>query len=193
MMLFVSLDSFADKRAAIPNFSLVNQQSLDKILKAEVFVRIDKQLRAAHLILDYVPISKSFQALKCVIKARVPRLQRISIAAPGFLISSPVPEGTLTTEPIPEGIPKVALPFQRAAEKPHLHLQPRERKRSLKYQTLKKLRTILKSSTGSYPLRFHWVTLAILLQPNSANTEELLPFRMTWASNANRGLPCKNY
>ena len=52
MMFFVSLDGFADKNTAIPNFNLVNQQSLDKILKAEVFVRTNSQLRAAHLILD---------------------------------------------------------------------------------------------------------------------------------------------
>ena len=54
----------------MPNLNLVNQPSLDKILKAEVFVHIDDQLRAAYLILDYVPISKSFLVLKCAIKAR---------------------------------------------------------------------------------------------------------------------------
>ena len=52
MMFFVSLNSFADKNATIPNFNLVNQLSLDKILKAEVFIHTDDQLRAAHLILD---------------------------------------------------------------------------------------------------------------------------------------------
>ena len=95
----------------MPNFSLVNQPSLDKILKVEVFVHIDGQLRAAHLILDYIPISKRFLAPKCVIKARDPRLQQISIAAPSFLLPNPVPKGTLTTEPIPEGIPKVVSPL----------------------------------------------------------------------------------
>ncbi|XP_075661484.1 uncharacterized protein LOC142631245 [Castanea sativa] len=49
-----------DKRAVIPNFGLVNQLSLDEILKAEVFVPSDSQLRAAHLILGYTPISKGF-------------------------------------------------------------------------------------------------------------------------------------
>ena len=91
---------------------------MDKILKAEVFIHFDGQLRGAHLILDYTPISKSFQALKCVIKAKDPRLHRISVVAPGFLIIGPVPEGTLATililegtlatTPIPEGIPRVA-------------------------------------------------------------------------------------
>ena len=93
----------------MPNFNLVNQASLDKILKAEVF-HTNGQLRAAYLILDYVPISKCFLVPKCVIKARDPRLQRISVAASGFRLSNLVLEGTLTTEPIPEGIPKVVLP-----------------------------------------------------------------------------------
>ena len=66
-MFFVFLNGFVDKNVAIPNFSLVNQPNLDKILKAEVFVHSDGQPRAAHLILRYTPISKSFQALKCVI------------------------------------------------------------------------------------------------------------------------------
>ena len=94
----------------------MNQPSLDKILKAEVFVHTDGQLRAAYFILDYISISKSFQAPKCIIKARDPHLHRISVAAPGFLLTGPVLEGTLTTEPIPEGIPKVALPPKYIAE-----------------------------------------------------------------------------
>ena len=51
---------------------MVIQSSLDQILKAEVFVHSDSQLRAAHLILDYDPISKDFQAPKNVIKAKDP-------------------------------------------------------------------------------------------------------------------------
>ena len=94
------------------NFNLVNQPSLEKILKAEVFIHSDDQLKAAHLILGYTPISKSYQAPKHVIKVKDPRLHRISIAALGFLTTGPIPEGTLTTDPIPEGIPKVALPLQ---------------------------------------------------------------------------------
>ena len=112
MMFFVFPNGFADKNESIPNFNLVNQKSLDKILKAEVFVHTDGQLRATHLILDYIPISKSFQAPKCVIKAKDPQLQLIIVATPGFLITSPVLKGTLTIEPIPEGIPKVASPPQ---------------------------------------------------------------------------------
>jgi len=116
IMFFVSLDDFVDKRVVVPNFSLVNQQTLDKIFKAEVFVHTNEQLRAAQLILDYILISKTFQAPKCVIKARDPCLQRISVAALRFLITGPILEGTLTTNPIPEGIPKVTLPPQPTVE-----------------------------------------------------------------------------
>ena len=110
MIFFVSLYGFADRNVDIPNFNLMNQSSLDKTLKAEVFIHTDGQLRVAHLILDYILISKSFQAPKCIIKAKDPHLHRISVAAPGFLTTGPIPKGTLTTNPIPEGIPKVALP-----------------------------------------------------------------------------------
>ena len=73
---------------------------MDSILKAEVFVNEDdNQLRAAHLILGYTPISRAFQAPKCVIKARDPHLHRISVAVEGFLLS----EGAS----VPEGIPLV--------------------------------------------------------------------------------------
>ena len=115
---------FADRHAAKPNLNLVNKDSLNKILQAKVFVNEDGQLRAAHLILGYKLILSNFQAPKCIIKARDPRLQRISVAIPGFLLPEgiPVPEGTLITQPIPkgilsnqpilEGVPKVAFPLQ---------------------------------------------------------------------------------
>ena len=117
MIFFVSLNDFADKNVAVPNFNLVNESSLDKILKAEVFVHSDDQLRAAHIILGYTPISKTFQALKCIIKARDPRLHRISVVAPGFLISGLIPEGVFTTTPIPEGVPKVEASSSRPINK----------------------------------------------------------------------------
>ena len=78
----------------------------------------------AHLILGYTPILLSFQAPKCIIRARDPRLHRISVAIPGFFLpeGDPIPEGILTTQAIiegtstnkhiPEGVPKVTFPSQ---------------------------------------------------------------------------------
>ena len=93
----------ADRCATEPNFNLVNNEGLDKILKAEVFVNEDDgQLRAAHLILGITPISRAFQAPKCVIKAHDPRLRHISVVVEGFLFPEGVliPEGTFSTQPI---------------------------------------------------------------------------------------------
>ena len=50
MALCFSYD-FADRHVAELNLNLVNNDSLEKILQAKVFVNEDDQLRAAHLIL----------------------------------------------------------------------------------------------------------------------------------------------
>ena len=46
----------------------------------------DNQVRAAHKILGYDPIQKSFSAPKYVIKAKDPRPHRITIVEHGFLL-----------------------------------------------------------------------------------------------------------
>ena len=64
---------------------LVNRADLETILREEVFVNEgDHQVRAAHKILGYDPIQKSFTASKYVIKAKDPRLQKITIVEHGF-------------------------------------------------------------------------------------------------------------
>ena len=83
--VFCFPNGFTNKHATILNINLVNQLSLDKIFKAKVFVHSDGQLRVAHLILGYNLLSSSFQASKCVIKAKDPRLHQISVAALHFL------------------------------------------------------------------------------------------------------------
>ena len=104
--VFIFPHGFVDKNVVVPNFNFINQSNLDKILKVEVFVHSGGQLRAVHLILGYTPISKSFQAPKCVIKAKDSLRYHISVAISSFL----------TTDPIPKGIPKVALSFQHVVE-----------------------------------------------------------------------------
>ena len=113
-MFFIFPNGFADKNVVVPNFSLVNRPSLDKILKAEVFIHSNCQLRAAHLILDYTPISKSFQVPKCVIKAKDLHLHRISVVVSSFLSADPILEGT----------PKIALPSQCAVKEEATSSQP---------------------------------------------------------------------
>ena len=70
---------------------MVNQADLETILQAKVFVNEgDFQVRAAHKILGYDPIQKSFAAPKYVIKAKDPWLQKITVAEHGFFL----PEGS---------------------------------------------------------------------------------------------------
>ena len=83
---------------------LVNKVSLDRILQSKVYVNeSDGQLRAAHHILGYTPISRAFQALRCVIRVKDPRLHCISVAYEGFVVPEgiPLPRHTLLTQPIP--------------------------------------------------------------------------------------------
>ena len=94
------LNGFVDKHATIPNFSLVNQPSLERILKAEIFVHSNSQLQATHLILSYNPLSSNFHVPKCVIKAKDPRQHLINIAVPSFLNPDPGPQGVLKVKPI---------------------------------------------------------------------------------------------
>ena len=56
--MFLVFGEFANKYSAIPNLCLVNEPDLTKILKTEIFVHTDEQLRAAYLILSYNPLSR---------------------------------------------------------------------------------------------------------------------------------------
>ena len=69
----------------------------------------DGQLRAAHLILDYEPISRTFLDVGNFIRASDYRLARINMSRPSFLAPhdlSPV------DHPISQGIPLAAQPLQ---------------------------------------------------------------------------------
>ena len=54
----------------------------------------DYQVKATHEILEYDPIQKSFAASKYVIKAKDPRLQKVTVAKHGFFL----PEGSFTQQ-----------------------------------------------------------------------------------------------
>ena len=51
----------------------------------------DGQLRAAHLILDYEPLSRIFQDIGQAIRAGSPRLARVDVSKPGFLAQRDLP------------------------------------------------------------------------------------------------------
>ena len=80
-----SSDVFADKGHTALRLSLVNIPSLNKLLRSEIFISEDWQLRAVHLILDFEPLSNAFQDVGQAIRADDPRLARIDVSVPGFL------------------------------------------------------------------------------------------------------------
>ena len=96
-------NDFVDKRSTKPRLDLVNKASLDRVLRAEIYVNeADGQLRAAHLILSYTPISFAFQVPKYMIRARDPQLQRVSVAYKGFIVPEGIPllEDETRTKPL---------------------------------------------------------------------------------------------
>ena len=101
--IFPNFNGFADPNSTATLLRLVNKANLDRILQSEVYVNeAEGQLRAAHLILGYKSISHTFQAPRCVIRAKDPRLHRISVAYEGFIVSEGVylPRNTPLTQPL---------------------------------------------------------------------------------------------
>ena len=89
---------FVDLHAYQRHFHLVNRADLETVLQAAVFVNDgDGQIRAAHKILGYPPVQKSFADARHVISASRPWLSKITVVETRFLISQ---------EPsVPENIP----------------------------------------------------------------------------------------
>ena len=69
----------------------------------------DRQLRVAHLILDYEPILRTFLDVGNSIRANDYHLARIDISRSGFLALHDLPP---VDHPIPQGIPFAAQPLQ---------------------------------------------------------------------------------
>ena len=61
LTMFAFSDVFADKDHVSPKLSFVNVPKLNLLLRLEIFVSEDNQLRAAHLILGYEPLSRIYQ------------------------------------------------------------------------------------------------------------------------------------
>ena len=80
-----------DKTQVNPRISLINVPALNYLLRSQIFVNNDGQLRAAHLILDYEPISRTFLNVGNAIRANDYRLARIDVCRPGFLAPRDLP------------------------------------------------------------------------------------------------------
>ena len=112
MVIFVNLtvvsfpDISADKNHVAPMISRTNIQAFNYLLKSEIFVSEDGQLRDTHLTLDYEPLSHIFQDVGQAIRAGSSRLARIDVSKLGFLARRDLPPVVL---PIPQNLPPAAL------------------------------------------------------------------------------------
>ena len=98
-----------DKEQVAPRLSLINVPALNYLLRSQIFVNDDGQLRAAHLVLDYDPLSRSFQDVGNAIRANDYRLAHIDVSRPHFLAPHDLPP---VDHPIPQGVPLAAQPIQ---------------------------------------------------------------------------------
>ena len=107
--VFCFLVMFADKNQVAPRLSFTNVAALNYLLRLEIFVSKDRQLRAVYLILEFEPILKIFQEIGYAIKAGDPRLARIDVSKLDFLARDDLPPVIL---PIWQNPPLFAIPFQ---------------------------------------------------------------------------------
>ena len=106
MIIFIGLTMisssviFADKRHVVPRLSLVNVPALNKLLRSEIFISEDGQLRAVHLVLDYEPLLRTFQDAGHAIRAGDSRLAHIDVSMPGFLAQRDLPPVVLPLQQV---------------------------------------------------------------------------------------------
>ena len=98
-----SSDVFADENHVAPRLSQVNVLGLNKLLRSEIFISEDRQLLAAHLILDYE------------LRAGDPRLACIDVSKPGFLSRRDLPPIELPIQHAPR---EVATPREEIVSTP---------------------------------------------------------------------------
>ena len=68
-----------------PNLNFVNILNFNRVMRFEVFVSEDKQLRVVYIILDFKPLSDKFQDVGNMIRAGDTRLARINVSVLRFL------------------------------------------------------------------------------------------------------------
>ena len=89
MVLFLAIIAY--RRHIAPRLSFTNVVALNYLLRSEIFVSEDQKLQAIHLILDFEPISRTFQEIGHAIRAGDPRINHIDISKPNFLARDDLP------------------------------------------------------------------------------------------------------
>ena len=98
---------------------MVNVQAFNFLLRSEIFVSEDGQLRATPLILDYEPLSRAFVDAGQAIRAGSPRLAHIDVSKPGFLAQRDPPPIQLPVQCV---LPEVVIPRE-GADSSHSSLE----------------------------------------------------------------------
>ena len=109
----------------------MNVPALNYLLRSEIYVSEDGQLRAAHLVLGYQPLSNAFQAIGHAIRAGSPRLARIDVSRTGFLAEHDLPpvvlpgvrDPYLAEQLPPPNEPGVAVQAEEETESSRLSLE----------------------------------------------------------------------
>ena len=91
----------ADRRLVNPQLSRTNIVGLNYLLRSEIFMSEDRQLRAVHLILDFEPISRVFLDISHTIRAGDPRINHIDVSKPNLLAQDDLPPVRLSVQQIP--------------------------------------------------------------------------------------------
>ena len=112
LFVFLPLGCFCRQKTRSSQRNLVNFTGLNKVLRSEVLMSEDRQLRAVHLILDFELLSDKFQDVGHIIRARDPRLAQIDFSMPGFLAQEDLP---LVELPLHQSPYKVSAPKEEKA------------------------------------------------------------------------------
>ena len=113
-------DIFVDKNHVALRLSLINVPTLNYLLRFEFFVSEDRQLWAAHLVLDYKPISRIFQEAGQAIRDGNLRLNRIDVSKPWFLAQRDLPPIML---PLQQVLPEPAVASREEVASSRLSLE----------------------------------------------------------------------
>ena len=62
-LLIISIYHYADDKKFEPDLNTVHVRDLNFVLRSEIFVHFDEQLRASHLILSCTPVYTRYQPL----------------------------------------------------------------------------------------------------------------------------------
>ena len=107
MALFSAV--IVDRRHVAPRLSFTNVAALNYLLRLEIFVSEDRQLRAINLILDFEPISKTFQEIGHAIRVGDHQINCIDVSKSYFLAWDDLSPVRLPIHQIP---PLLIIPLQ---------------------------------------------------------------------------------